>query len=187
MAYPPKLPGSGVERIHGKPKKKAKELPIEDLESIIGRLAALDGLKAKRDNALLQLGFFGGFRRREIIRLTVENIVWERQGIVITLPRSKTDQQGEGIVKAIPLGDGICCPATALRAWLDAATVNTGALFRAVNKWGVVGDKGLDLASVNTILAHCQSGDASAAGQARGEQRRQRATAARARQGVRAA
>jgi integrase len=146
---------AGIERIHGKPKKKAKALPIEDLEGIIGRLTALDGLKAKRDNALLQLGFFGGFRRSEIVRLAVENIAWERQGIVITLPRSKTDQQGEGIVKAIPLGDGICCPANALRTWLDAATVTSGPLFRPVSKWGVVGDKGLDPASVNTILAHC--------------------------------
>jgi integrase len=146
---------AGISRIHGKPRKKAKALPLEDLQGIIACLAARDGLKALRDNALLQLAFFGGFRRSEIVRLSVDNIAWERQGIVITLPRSKTDQQGEGIVKAIPFGDGICCPARALRAWLDAAAITAGALFRAVNKWGVVGDKGLDPASVNTVLTRC--------------------------------
>lgn len=145
---------AGIERVNGKPKKKAKALPIEDLEKIIKRLKTVDGLKAKRDNALLQLCFFGGFRRSEIVRLCVEDIAWERQGIVITLSRSKTDQHGEGIVKAIPLGNGTCCPARALRAWLDGAAIITGPLFRAVSKWGVVSDKALDSASINTILAH---------------------------------
>jgi hypothetical protein len=37
------------------------------------------------------------------------------------LPRSKTDQTGDGIIKAILYSDGPCCPPTALRAWLDAA------------------------------------------------------------------
>lgn len=146
---------AGIERIHGKPKKRAKALPIEDLENIISRLTTVDGLKAKRDNALLQLGFFGGFRRSEIVRLTVEDIAWEQQGIIITLSRSKTDQQGEGIIKAIPLGEGACCPTRALRTWLDAAAITSGPLFRSINKWGVVSEKALNPASVNTILANC--------------------------------
>lgn len=146
---------AGIGRIHGKPRKKAKALPLEDLQAIIAHLASQDSLQAKRDNALLQLGFFGGFRRSEIVLLSIEHIVWERQGILITLPRSKTDQQGEGIVKAIPFGDGICCPASALRDWLAAAAISTGALFRMVNQWSVVGSKGLAAASVNSILARC--------------------------------
>ncbi|RZI40333.1 integrase [Herbaspirillum sp. HC18] len=146
---------AGIARTHGKPKKKAKALPVEDLERVAAHLANLGTLKAKRDNALLQIGFFGGYRRSELIRLEVENIAWETDGIVITLVRSKTDQQGQGIVKAIPYGDGACCPATALRIWLDAAGIVAGPLFRPISQWHVIGAGALHAGSVNTILENC--------------------------------
>jgi len=146
---------AGIARAHGKPKKKAKALPVEDLERISAHLASLDTLKSKRDNALLQVGFFGGYRRSEIVSLDVAHVAWETEGIVITLPRSKTDQQGEGIVKAIPFGDGLCCPATALRTWLDAAGIVSGPLFRSINKWNEIGAESLHAGSVNAILNTC--------------------------------
>jgi integrase len=146
---------AGIARLHGKPKRKARALPLEDLELIVARLAALGTNKALRDSALLQLGFFGAFRRSELVGLRLEDIRLEPQGLVITLPRSKTDQLGEGIVKAIPFGDGVCCPATALRAWLGVAGIASGPLLRTVNQWGHVGGKGLHASSINTILEGC--------------------------------
>lgn len=146
---------AGIARLHGKPKRKARALPLEDLERIVAQLTALGGIKALRDSALLQLGFFGGFRRSELVGLMLEDIRWEPQGLVITLARSKTDQLGEGIVKAIPFGDGICCPATALRAWLAAAQIDSGPLLRTVNQWGHVSAKALHASSINTILESC--------------------------------
>jgi integrase len=145
----------GIARTHGKPKRKAKALPIEDLERIVAHLANLGTLKAKRDNALLQFGFFGGYRRSELAGMEVSDIAWERDGIVITLGRSKTDQEGQGIIKAIPYGDGACCPATALRAWLDAAGIVSGPLFRSITRWGRLGVDALDAGSVNAILEAC--------------------------------
>jgi integrase len=146
---------TGIERIHGKPKKKAKALPVEDLELIIQSMATLDTLQAKRDRALLQLGFFGAYRRSELVNLQISHLQWESEGLVITLPRSKTDQLGQGIVKAIPYGDGVCCPVSALRNWLDAAEIQSGTLFRRVNKWGQCGTQALHPSSINTILAVC--------------------------------
>jgi integrase len=146
---------AGIARIHGRPKKKARALPLEDLERIVTHLAGLDSLKARRDSALLQLGYFGGYRRSEVVCLDVAHVAWDPQGMVITLPRSKTDQQGEGIVKAIPYGNSVCCPATALRAWLDAAGIVSGPLFRPISKWNEVGAAALHAASVNAILAAC--------------------------------
>jgi len=146
---------AGIARIHGKPKKKAKALPLEDLERIVTRLASINTLKAKRDNALLQVGYFGGFRRSEMVTLEVLHVAWEPEGIVITLSRSKTDQQGQGIVKAIPSGSGPCCPASALRAWLTAAGITTGPLFRPITKWNELGTEALHEGSVNTILETC--------------------------------
>jgi integrase len=146
---------TGIARTHGRPKKQAKALPIEDLERIVAQLAGGGTLKAVRDNALLQIGFFGGLRRSELVAIEVEHVGWTLEGIEIMLPRSKTDQLGEGIVKAIPYSDGLCCPATALRAWLDAASIEAGPVFRSISKWGVMANTALGVGSVNTILGDC--------------------------------
>ncbi|MCE3608232.1 site-specific integrase [Massilia sp. P8910] len=143
---------AGITRTNGKPKMKAKALPVEDLERIVGALANLGTLKAARDNALLQIGFFGGLRRSELVAIDVSHIGLQTEGMTITLPRSKTDQTGEGIVKAIPYGDGACCPATALRTWLDAAGIASGPVFRPISKWGDVSTAALHEGSVNAIL-----------------------------------
>jgi integrase len=146
---------AGIARTNGKPRKKAKALALEDLQRIVDRLAAEATLKAMRDNALLQIGFFGGLRRSELVAIEIGHLGWQTEGITITLPRSKTDQTGEGIVKAIPYGDPACCPASAVRRWLDAAAIVEGPLFRPISKWGAVSDAALHEGSVNTILAQC--------------------------------
>lgn len=58
---------------------------MEDLIVIVKHLADLDTLIAKRDNALLQIGYFGGYRRSELVGLKVEDLAWELEGIVVTL------------------------------------------------------------------------------------------------------
>jgi hypothetical protein len=72
------------------------------------------------------------------------------------LPRSKTDQAGEGIVKAIPYGDDSCCPATALKRWLKVSGVYTGAIFRRIDQWKHVGEQALHANSVNKILLNAR-------------------------------
>ncbi|UVJ41980.1 integrase [Pseudomonas sp. LS1212] len=143
----------GIERVHGRPRQKAKALLLEDLELIVTHLDALEGLAALRDSALLQVGYFGAFRRSELVTLEVHYLQWEREGLRVTLPRSKTDQEGEGLDKAIPYGDSVCCPAKALRCWLDAAQIEQGPLFRRISRWGVLGEVALHEGSVNAILA----------------------------------
>lgn len=146
----------GIARAQGCPKKKAKALPVEDLELIVKRLSADQDLIAMRNNALVQVAFFGALRRSELVGLNIENIAWEGSGIVLALPRSKTGQEGEGTFKAIPYGDPSgCCPATALRRWLTASKITSGPVFRRVSRWGVIGDQALDAGSINTILAQC--------------------------------
>lgn len=143
----------GIERVHGRPCQKARALPFEDLERIIAHLAGSTELAALRDNALLQVGYFGAFRRRELVGLTAAELCWEREGLRIMLPRSKTDQIGQGLAKAIPYGEGsVCCPASAVRRWLTAAAIDRGPLFRRISRWGVVGETALNAGSVNAIL-----------------------------------
>ncbi|MCF6256125.1 MAG: site-specific integrase [Gammaproteobacteria bacterium] len=142
----------GIERLHGQPKRKAKTFRLEHLEAMIASLGGSEGLKAARDRALLLVGFFGAFRRSELATLEVEHLGWEPEGLIITLPRSKTDQTGEGKVKALPAGEGLLCPVTALRQWLSISDIEQGSVFRGITRWGVLKSKALSPASVNLIL-----------------------------------
>jgi|SRR5450830_53036 len=147
----------GISRSRGRPAEKAAALLLEDVEKIVTFQQQDISLKALRDCALLQIGFFGGFRRSELVSLKVENLAWQKEGLLIQLPRSKTDQTGRGISKAIPYGGGICCPALALKKWLNSAKIHNGSIFRSVNRWGAVAMDGINAASVNAILVHWAS------------------------------
>ncbi len=88
-------------------------------------------LRSLRNRALVLLGFAGAFRRSELVALDVEDIEETPEGMLVTLRRSKTDQEGLGRRVAIPRGE-IACPVAALRAWLDAAGIAEGAIFRRI-------------------------------------------------------
>ena len=143
---------TGIARQKGRPKRQAKALPVEDLDRIASALVSSGTLRATRDNAMLQIGFFGCFRRSELVGIDVRDLSWEEKGLTISLPRSKTDQTGEGIVKAIPFGEPPRCPVTALRTWLQRSGITEGAIFRAISRSGKVGTKALNPSSVNEIL-----------------------------------
>ena len=55
----------------------------------------------------------------------------------VTVRRSKTDQKGRGIEKAIPHGRFIH-PVALVREWLDAAGITEGLLFRPISRSGNV-------------------------------------------------
>jgi len=68
-----------------------------------------------RDRALLLLGFAGCFHRSELPSLDVGDIAKHRDGLLVTLARSKTDQEAEGVEKGIPYGaHSETCPVRAL-------------------------------------------------------------------------
>jgi integrase len=106
-----------------------------------------------RDGALLLLGFSGGFRRSEIVGLDVADIEFTSDGLVIHQRRSKTDQEGEGRKVGIPFGSTpMTCPVRSLRAWLDAASITQGPVFRGVGRWGHVDDGRLDDRAVARVV-----------------------------------
>lgn len=121
---------SGIRNVHGKPKDKAPAITLESLTQMITYLKKSNRLIDCRNNALLQLGFFGAFRRSEVVTLTWDNIHFVTEGIEILLPRSKTDQAGEGQTCAIPYGDNMLCPVSALLAWQERSKCSTGPIFR---------------------------------------------------------
>jgi integrase len=121
---------------HGRPQRRAVALRAEQLAAIV---ATLDGsIKDLRDRALLLVGFAGAFRRSELSAAVCRDIERRPQGVVVSLPRSKTDQEAQGRKVAIPYGREAVCPVNALGEWLEAARITDGPLFRPVTKGGQV-------------------------------------------------
>lgn len=119
----------GIERSFGIAQETKAPATHEKIEKMVESCPAvtLDGLRAR---AIMLLGYAGAFRRSELCELKVEDLKWSKEGVVITVRRSKTDQRGKGIVKAIPFVEGPLCAATALRVWLTAARIDSGPVFR---------------------------------------------------------
>ena len=90
-------------------------------------------LRGKRDRALLALGFAGAFRRSELVALQVADLAETPDGFSVTIRHSKTDQEAAGQTIAIPRGTKLR-PVEAVRAWLDAAGITEGPIFRPINR-----------------------------------------------------
>jgi integrase len=122
-------------------------------DMVIAMSATGTSLRALRDRAIILLGFAGAFRRSELVALDVEDLEEAPEGLLVAIRRSKTDQEGIGRKIAIPRGE-IACPVAALRAWLEAAGITEGAVFRRVfNKRAQrVTDKRLAARNVATIV-----------------------------------
>jgi site-specific recombinase XerD len=118
---------------------------------VIAMAAPGASLRDIRDRAILLLGFAGAFRRSELVALDVSDIEQTPQGVLVTIRRSKTDQDGIGRKVAIPRGT-IACPVAALQAWLAAAGIDDGPIFRRVRGRAVAGTKRLTARIVATIV-----------------------------------
>ena len=141
----------GIRRTLGVAQQRKTALRTPALRKALAALPP--GLAGLRDRALLLTGYAGGMRRGNLAVPDVEDLAWSEEGVTLTLRRSKTDQQGEGSV--VVLARGRCpetCPVLALRAWLDAARITTGPLFRAVDRHGRIRSRALHPDSVAAIL-----------------------------------
>ena len=140
----------GIKRVKGTAQDQARPLLREDLFILLDALG--DDVRGKRDRALLLIGWAGGFRSSELIGLDLADIEEVREGLVLYLRRSKTDQIGQGRKIGIPLGRTRHCPVAALSAWLDALRVNDGPIFSPVDRHGNVQPDRLRSDAVSTIL-----------------------------------
>jgi integrase len=110
-----------------------RKRPLTDVEvaKIVSNLG--HDLKATRDRALLLVGVMGGFRRSELVGLDVETLQVTDAGLQVYLPKSKTDQEGDGrTVGILAQNNSEECPIRALGEWTDAASIISGPIFRPV-------------------------------------------------------
>jgi integrase len=83
----------------------------------------------------------------------VSDFSFNKEGVVIDIRVSKTDQERAGRKVGIPFGEyEDTCPVRALNAWLAAAKISQGPIFRRINRYGFVGRHGLCADSVGKLV-----------------------------------
>lgn len=141
---------SGIRRTIGTAQRRKAPATLDVLQQVVTALP--DDLRGKRDKALLLLGYAGAFRRSELVALDVEDVRFGNPGAIVTVRRSKTDQEGRGMVKVVPRLNNPMCPVAALRDWLNAAGIQSGAIWRAIDRWGHVHNRRMTDREVARIL-----------------------------------
>ena len=127
----------GIKRRKGSHQKGKKPLLINNLKQLINVIdkQKKEEIKKIRDRSIILIGFSGGFRRNEIVSLDFEDLDFVTEGLKINVKRSKTDQFGEGSIKALPyFNNSQYCPVISLKRWIDIAKINSGSLFRRFSK-----------------------------------------------------
>jgi len=125
----------GIKRTLGSRQKAKKPILISDLKLIIKVIN--EEKKNIRDKAIILVGFAGGFRRSELVNIYKEDVEFVPEGMKILIKRSKTDQSGEGIIKAIPYFDNKeFCPVIALKNYIkhNFSNSNEGRIFKISDK-----------------------------------------------------
>ena len=127
----------GIKRRKGSIQKSKKPLLINDLKNIINVIdqQEKENIKKLRDRSIILIGFSGGFRRNEIVSLNYDDLDFVSEGLKISIRRSKTDQFGEGAIKALPYFDSTqYCPVVSLKKWIEISNISSGPLFRRFSK-----------------------------------------------------
>ena len=127
----------GIKRVKGSHQKGKKPILINELKLIINAIyqTKQNDKRKIRDKTLILIGFSGGFRRSELVNIEYEDIEFVNEGVKIFIKRSKTDQSGEGMTKAIPyFENNSYCPVTSLKNWIDKSEMKTGKIFDISDK-----------------------------------------------------
>ena len=145
----------GIKRRKGSIQKGKKPLLINSLKLIINAINEqnIEEIKKFRDKSIILIGFGGGFRRTELISIDHEDLEFTPEGLKITIKKSKTDQIGEGMTKALPYFDNeIYCPVKNLKKWLEISKIKSGPIFRRFSKGLSLTNKRLSDQSVVLLI-----------------------------------
>ena len=145
----------GIRRRKGSVQIGKKPLLINSLKKIINTIdkEIINEIKKIRDRSIILIGFSGGFRRNEIVSLDYDDLDFVTEGLKINIKRSKTDQFGEGSIKALPYFENSqYCPVVSIQKWLKISKINNGSLFRRFNKGSKLSDKRLTDQTVALLI-----------------------------------
>jgi integrase len=141
----------GVRRTIGTAQHGKDPLLSADIRWIVA--ARREGLIGLRDSAIVLVGFAGGFRRSELAGICQCDLKFSSDGVVISVRKSKTDQEGAGREVGLPFGTSQeTCPVRSLQQWLAASEISDGPVFRSVGRYGHVSRRGLHRDSIGKLL-----------------------------------
>jgi integrase len=144
---------TGIKNIHGKPKEKAIPLTLQALSKLSALLKGSSRLIDCRNRALLLVGFLGAFRGSELVGIRWSAITFVPEGMEILVPRSKTDQGGEGQVCAVPKSEAaMLCPVAAMTEWRERSGSTRDPVFRQMTAGGRVLNEAIKPHQVNAII-----------------------------------
>lgn len=150
-AEPVKAVLQGIRRSLGVAPKRKAPATAPMLKKMLRSIP--DSLIGKRDRAIILIGFAAALRRSELVDIKVNDLERTAEGVFLTIPRSKTDQEGAGHIVPIPRGSKLK-PVEALESWLQAAGITEGYVFRPVAKGGRVGAGPIADIGVARIIKH---------------------------------
>ena len=145
----------GIRRVKGSIQIGKKPILINHLKSIINIIdeQKTDEIKKLRDKSIILVGFGGGFRRKEIVSIDLEDIEFVPEGLKINVKKSKTDQFGEGMIKGLPyFHSQNYCPVDNLKKWLEISGIKSGPIFRRFSKGLSLSSKRLTDQSVVLLI-----------------------------------
>ncbi|ORJ92528.1 integrase [Prescottella equi] len=109
-----------------RPRKQMKPLLAQDIVTMVTTArGAVTGWSSevleRRDSALLLMGFAGAFRRSELVGLRCDDVEMHHlDGVHVRLRKSKTDQDGLGVVRALPFtASHVSCPPCSVLRWFE--------------------------------------------------------------------
>ena len=114
---------SGIRRARAMPPERRAPLLLDDLERVVAGVPVAGWpatVAGWRDRALLVMGWVGAFRRSELVGLVAEDVQPHAEdGLHVLLRRSKTDQEAEGVIRALPYARRrpLLCAPCAWTAW----------------------------------------------------------------------
>jgi len=137
-----RLVNAGIRRVHGVAPRQVRPVVTEDLRRMTNTCGGDPA--GIRDRALLLIGFAAALRRSELVGLDVPDVDETKDGLVITVRRSKTDQEGAGRKIGVPYGSRpATCPVRAWRSWVEMAGIREGPLFRGIDRHGNIANERL--------------------------------------------
>ena len=145
----------GIKRRKGSIQKSKKPILVNSLKLIINAIDQQnkEEIKKLRDRSIILIGFSGGFRRNEIVSLDYDDLDFVPEGLKINIKKSKTDQFGEGFIKALPYFDSSqYCPVASLKKWIEISKITSGALFRRISKGSKLSENRLTNQTVALLI-----------------------------------
>ncbi|MGD7707953.1 site-specific integrase [Microlunatus sp. Y2014] len=155
----------GIRRTHGAPPDQAFPLMPPDLFDVLDACPTTKTWRTKnrpdepdlagaRDRTLILVGFVAALRRSELAAITIDDLDDHPNGLVLRIPRSKTNQTGDQheLVVLPRAANPDRCPVTAINHWRELAGIDTGPLLRPVLKSNRPASRALNPASINTLV-----------------------------------